>query len=176
MSKNYYELLGLEPDASEDEIVEAGKRQQQDLQQALSTLTDADKRTAYDQNLIPMTPDTPEPLPEQAQDLSHEDVDLEETKQPPELLRKIRFLAVAEGISLLVLLGIAMPLKYYAGISMAVFVVGSIHGILFVLYLVYLLFGKFALPLPLGFTLLGILASIIPFAPFFVDKKLQQYA
>src|SRR5687768_13069795 len=51
-----------------------------------------------------------------------------------------RFRAVAflEGVSFLVLLGIAMPLKYFAGLPQAVLVVGWAHGLLFILYMVAL--------------------------------------
>jgi hypothetical protein len=48
------------------------------------------------------------------------------------MLRKI---SLAEGISYLLLLGIAMPLKYWAGLPLAVKIVGSIHGALFVVFL-----------------------------------------
>jgi integral membrane protein len=44
--------------------------------------------------------------------------------------------AIAEGISFLVLLGIAMPLKYLAHIPVAVTIAGSIHGILFIAFMV----------------------------------------
>ena len=43
----------------------------------------------------------------------------------------LRTLAMIEGASFLVLLFVAMPLKYFAGVPMAVKVVGWIHGVLF---------------------------------------------
>ncbi len=43
-----------------------------------------------------------------------------------------------EGVSLLLLLGVAMPLKYLAGQPLAVTVVGSVHGALWVIYMVML--------------------------------------
>ena len=52
------------------------------------------------------------------------------------MLRKI---SLAEGISYLLLLGIAMPLKYWAGLPLAVKIVGSIHGALFVVFCAALL-------------------------------------
>jgi integral membrane protein len=48
-------------------------------------------------------------------------------------LGRLRIVAFLEGVSYLVLLGIAMPLKYIAGIPQAVRVVGMAHGVLFVL-------------------------------------------
>ena len=47
---------------------------------------------------------------------------------------RLRLVGILEGISFLVLLGIAMPLKYLAGQPEAVKVVGWAHGALFVLY------------------------------------------
>ncbi|HTO03360.1 MAG TPA: DUF3817 domain-containing protein, partial [Opitutus sp.] len=46
-------------------------------------------------------------------------------------LSRLRFIGWWEGVSFLVLLGIAMPLKYLAGEPAAVRVVGMAHGILF---------------------------------------------
>ena len=43
---------------------------------------------------------------------------------------------MAEGVSFLVLLLVAMPLKYLANMPMAVTIVGGLHGILFVAFLV----------------------------------------
>ncbi|HMW67287.1 MAG TPA: DUF3817 domain-containing protein, partial [Chitinophagaceae bacterium] len=43
---------------------------------------------------------------------------------------RFRNIALAEGISFLALLLIAMPLKYFANLPMAVTIMGSIHGIL----------------------------------------------
>jgi len=155
---NLYEKLEVSPDASRQQIISAAKAKNQQLKDILAVLAHAEKRAAYDQQL------------------AEEEKARQTASKHPSMLTKIRFLAVCEGMSLLLLLGIAMPLKYFADYSMAVFVIGSLHGILFVLYLVYLITGKFTVPLPIGTTLLGILASIIPFAPFFVDQRLKNYA
>ncbi|MBN4049581.1 DUF3817 domain-containing protein [bacterium AH-315-N03] len=48
---------------------------------------------------------------------------------------RFRVVGLAEGVSFLLLLGVAMPLKYFAGWPMAVRVVGMIHGVLFLLYM-----------------------------------------
>lgn len=92
------------------------------------------------------------------------------------MLLKVRYLGMAEGSSLLLLLFVAMPLKYYMGIPAAVYWIGSLHGILFVLYLTYLITGKFTIPLPLKFMLSGMLASILPFGTFVLDRRLKQFA
>ena len=55
---------------------------------------------------------------------------------PNPLLTRFRTVAFLEGVSFLVLLGIAMPLKYFADLPLAVRVVGMAHGLLFVVYVV----------------------------------------
>lgn len=176
MQKNYYELLGISPQASREDIINAAKQENQKLKTALAVLANVEKRTAYDKKLQQQAQEKVQ-VENQSEVQSEPQTIVKDTAhQHPSMLTKIRFLAVCEGISFLLLLGVAMPLKYFADFSMAVFVVGSIHGILFVLYLVYLIAGKFTVPLPIGTTLLGILASVIPFAPFVIDRKLKNYA
>ena len=53
-------------------------------------------------------------------------------------LRTLRVATMLEGVSLLVLVAIAMPLKYAAGMPMATRVVGTLHGLLFVIFVVAL--------------------------------------
>lgn len=76
-----------------------------------------------------------------------------------------------EGISLLVLLFIAMPLKYMLDMPLMVKYVGMAHGILFIVYilLALLLSSKFKW----SFSKLALvcLASIIPFGTFYIEKK-----
>ena len=55
----------------------------------------------------------------------------------------LRITRLADGISLLILLAIAMPLKYIWGIDKAVTIVGSIHGGIFSLYLLAILYAAF---------------------------------
>jgi integral membrane protein len=54
-------------------------------------------------------------------------------------ITRFRIIAITEGVSFLLLLGIAMPLKYFANMPMAVKVTGWIHGLLFILYVLSLL-------------------------------------
>jgi integral membrane protein len=51
---------------------------------------------------------------------------------------RFRLISIIEGISYLILIFIAMPLKYFAGIPEAVKVVGMAHGILFILFVIAL--------------------------------------
>ncbi|WP_370529708.1 DUF3817 domain-containing protein [Alkalihalobacillus sp. AL-G] len=83
-----------------------------------------------------------------------------------------KIVGYSEGISFLVLLGIAMPLKYMLDYPLAVTVVGSIHGGLFVLYVMMVVYLKFAYKWSVTKALLGLIASVLPFGPFIFDAKL----
>jgi integral membrane protein len=87
------------------------------------------------------------------------------------LLRKIGF---AEGLSWLLLLGIAMPLKYVAGQPLPVRIVGWIHGLLFIAYLIQLYRVQSAYRWPLKKTVLGCLAAFLPFGTWLFDAQLKK--
>ena len=89
-------------------------------------------------------------------------------------LRQLRLVALLEGTSFLVLLFIAMPLKYFAGMPFAVRVVGSVHGLLFVVFVVALIRVSITRPWPFRRALLAFVASIVPFGTFLFDRSLQQ--
>ena len=86
----------------------------------------------------------------------------------------LRKAGIAEGISFLVLLGIAMPLKYLLKQPMAVTVVGWIHGILFVAFLFLAWEYKTDHNKSLKWFAIAFLAAIIPTGTFFFDKKLKE--
>lgn len=89
-------------------------------------------------------------------------------------IRTFRLTALAEGISFLTLLFIAMPMKYFMGMPEVVRVVGSIHGGLFVLYVGLLAMLHFRQRWPFSFSLYALLASVIPFGTFMLDKQLRK--
>ena len=93
---------------------------------------------------------------------------------PMSLIRMFRMIALAEGISFLTLLGIAMPMKYFMGMPEVVRVVGSIHGGLFMLYVGLLAVVHFRHRWSLLFSLYAFVASIIPFGTFVLDKQLRE--
>jgi integral membrane protein len=82
--------------------------------------------------------------------------------------------AIAEGVSFLVLLLIAMPLKYFAGLPLAVTLVGWAHGVLFVAFLALAYEVKLALNKNFLWLLKAFLASVIPFGPFILKKDLRR--
>jgi len=89
-------------------------------------------------------------------------------------LGRLRVIAFVEGISFLVLLFIAMPLKYMAGQPEAVRQVGMAHGVLFVLYVLLLVLVKAEYDWTWKKTGIAFLASVVPFGTFWADKKLFQ--
>jgi integral membrane protein len=85
-----------------------------------------------------------------------------------------RWVGYAEGTSFLVLLGIAMPLKYAAGLPEVVLVVGWVHGLLWVLYLLAAIRAAVVQKWRLR-TLLGAgVASVLPFGPFVFERWLRR--
>jgi integral membrane protein len=89
-------------------------------------------------------------------------------------IARLRRVGAAEGISFLVLLGVAMPLKYLAGMPMAVKVVGWAHGVLFVVLVVALLKAKKEARWPIRFAGLIFVAALLPFGPFVIDRRLAR--
>jgi integral membrane protein len=83
----------------------------------------------------------------------------------------LRIIAFLEGISFLVLLIIAMPLKYYFDEPNPVKIVGMAHGVLFVLYILTLLVVHVSYKWTIGKTIGAFIASFIPFGTFYADKK-----
>ena len=89
------------------------------------------------------------------------------------MINLYRKTALIEGISYLILLFIAMPLKYFFEIPDAVKYFGWIHGLLFLVFFVILVIAaikyRWSL-LRIGIYLIG---SVLPFVPFYLDKKLK---
>ena len=91
-------------------------------------------------------------------------------------ISRLRRIGYAEGISFLVLLGVAMPLKYLAGVPMAVKVVGWAHGLLFISLLVALAQAKQRARWSVGYSALVVIAALLPFGPFVIDRRLARDA
>ena len=79
-----------------------------------------------------------------------------------------------EGVSTLVLFGIAMPMKYAAGVPIAVSIIGSIHGFLFIVLASMFILGTRKVPIPRRIAAIGVVAAIVPFGPFMVDTMLAR--
>jgi len=92
------------------------------------------------------------------------------------MIRTIRFSALTEGVSYLVLVFIAMPLKYGLDEPLAVRVVGLLHGLLFILVTLLLTYARWKLILPTKLALQVFVASLIPFGAFWADLKLKRFS
>ena len=88
-------------------------------------------------------------------------------------LGRFRLIGILEGISFLLLLFIAMPLKYFANIPEFVKYIGWLHGLLFILYGFTLVHVKFSNKWSIFRLIIAMVASLIPFGTFLLDKKLQ---
>jgi len=96
------------------------------------------------------------------------DFDNSDTKERLIVVGKI------EGWSFLILIFIAMPLKYLFDIPMATKIIGMIHGGLFVWFLVMLYDFHMEYNKGLKLTIVGFISSLIPFGTFFFNKKLAK--
>ena len=88
-------------------------------------------------------------------------------------LRQLRLVAFLEGTSFLVLLFIAMPLKYLAGLPLAVRIVGLVHGVLFVIFLAALYRAGSQRGWPLRRWIAAFVSSVVPFGTFVFDRSLR---
>ncbi len=82
-----------------------------------------------------------------------------------------RKIAFAEGISFLVLLLVAMPLKYFAKIPIAVTIAGGLHGVLFVAFIILAREVKNDHKKDMKWFGKALLASILPFGTIIMDKQ-----
>lgn len=90
-------------------------------------------------------------------------------------LRTFRFMGLLEGSSLLILLFIAMPLKYFFDFPEAVSVIGPIHGALFSLYILITIYMTFVFKWPFRFSVGAVVSAFLPFGNFILDKRLEQW-
>ncbi|MGO1283409.1 MAG: DUF3817 domain-containing protein [Psychrobacter sp.] len=89
-------------------------------------------------------------------------------------LKILTIVGYLEGTSFLLLMGIAMPLKYMMGIPEAVKYIGMTHGILFITYILILLITVSRIKMPLWALPAGVLGSFLPFGPFIFDHFLKK--
>ena len=85
--------------------------------------------------------------------------------------KTFRVISFLEGVSFLLLLFIATPIKYFAGNDSFVKMLGMPHGILFLVYVVFAIMLKYELKWKAKTTWQVLIASVIPFGTFYIDKK-----
>lgn len=84
-------------------------------------------------------------------------------------LKFLRLIAILEGVSFILLLGIAVPLKYIYGYTEATKEIGMAHGILFMLYCVMIIPAKEKFNWSLKHSFMAFIASLLPFGTFIAD-------
>ena len=90
------------------------------------------------------------------------------------ILHSLRIIAIAEGVSFLILLGIAMPLKYFMNMPMAVKIVGYMHGFLFIAFISLAWAVKSTLNKNIVWFGKALVASLLPFGTFVFDRGLKK--
>lgn len=85
---------------------------------------------------------------------------------------RLRVVAFLEGCSLLLLVFIAMPIKYLLGIPEATQAIGMIHGVLFVVFIFATIFISIIQKWSFTNVVLVMASSILPFGTFYIDKKI----
>ncbi|WP_163971442.1 DUF3817 domain-containing protein [Oceanobacillus halotolerans] len=88
---------------------------------------------------------------------------------------QFRFMGILDGTSLVVLLFIAMPLKYIWNLPEVVSVVGALHGGIFTIYCVAIIYATIFVKWPFRFTIGGFLVAFIPFGNFVLDSRLKKW-
>lgn len=89
-------------------------------------------------------------------------------------LTLVRVAGLIDGASLLLLLCIAMPLKYWADMPLAVTIVGTAHGGIFIVYLLAVLYAQVRLQWHVKWTLLSVLAGFVPVANFVLERYFRK--
>lgn len=91
-------------------------------------------------------------------------------------LGRLRIIGFLEGISFLLLMGIGMPLKYFADYEHATQDLGMAHGVLFIGYIITVIPVYFEQKWSIKTTFLVFLASLLPFGTFIADHKIFKLA
>jgi integral membrane protein len=88
-------------------------------------------------------------------------------------LDRFRLVSLLEGVSYIVLLGIAMPLKYAGGNTAIVPIVGPIHGALFVLFGLALYAVATNRDWSWRQSTIAMIAAIVPLGAFWLERRLR---
>ncbi len=91
-------------------------------------------------------------------------------------LGRMRAAGFLEACSFLALVCVAMPLKYLMHLPEAVRWTGWAHGLLFVCYSLAILAALIGGRLPFKLAVLAFAASLVPFGPFLIDRRLAKLA
>lgn len=89
-------------------------------------------------------------------------------------MRLFRAVSLAEGVSWLLLLFIAMPLKYGFGEPAGVRILGRVHGGLFVLFLITLALAATEHEWKFPKVARAVVAAMLPFGAFWLERRLRE--
>lgn len=85
-------------------------------------------------------------------------------------IKNLILIGHVEGISYLLLLGVGMPLKYFASLPEAVKITGALHGILFVGFMIAIAYCFIRKEINFKQAILCFLLSLIPFGTFYLNR------
>ena len=88
---------------------------------------------------------------------------------------RLRAIGLIEGISFLLLLFVAMPLKYFASMPIAVRIIGMLHGLLFIAFCITLLHAAVFYRWKVITVIVAFLLSFIPFGTFYLEKVIKKH-
>ncbi len=86
-------------------------------------------------------------------------------------IKTFKIISTLEAISFLLLLGIAMPLKYIWDLPQMVQTVGMAHGVLFLLYIAGAVYISQKLNWTIKQLAIAVFCSILPFGPFYIERN-----
>ena len=87
------------------------------------------------------------------------------------MIKIYRLIAFLEGVSYILLLLIAVPIKYLLNETLFVKILGMPHGILFIIYILFSIIAKIKYNWNFRKFLIISIASLVPFGTFYIDKK-----
>lgn len=87
------------------------------------------------------------------------------------MLKTFKIVSLLEGVSYILLLFVGVPLKYIGDNDVLVKLLGMPHGILFVAYVILALAIRSLLDWDLKTTFIVLIASVLPFGTFYINKK-----
>jgi integral membrane protein len=87
---------------------------------------------------------------------------------------RLRLIGYVEAVSFLILLGVAMPLKYAFDRPEAVKIVGWVHGVLFIVFVLALAAAARRHQWNLRKSAAVFIAALLPFGPFIIDSRLKR--
>ena len=89
-------------------------------------------------------------------------------------IERLRIIGYIEGISYILLMFVAMPLKYLADAPQMVSWTGWVHGVLFVIYCLVLLQVMIVKSWNIWTVSIPFIAALVPFGPFFIDSWIRK--